>query len=292
MASGSRARGGTARGSSRPVVSRRRELGETSARSLLTTLLGEFVLPRGEPVWTSTLVDALALFDVEEKSARQALNRTAAEGWLESERVGRRVRWQLTPPGRRLLAEGAERIYSFRSARPEWDGRWLVIMVSVPEAKRDLRHRLRTQLSWAGFGSPAPGVWVSPHVAAEAEAKSVFAELAIQGQAMSFIASYGAIGHLQGMVEAAWNLADIADRYEEFIDQFSGLRPRTPDDVLRAQTRLVHEWRRFPFLDPQLPRELLPAKWSGVRATDLFRDRHAAWRHGSQQRWAALAAGE
>ncbi|MDQ3787190.1 MAG: PaaX family transcriptional regulator, partial [Actinomycetota bacterium] len=79
-----------------PVVSRRREVSGGSARSLLTTLLGEYVLPSDAPVWTSTLVDVLALFDVEEKAARQALARTAAEGWLRSDRVGRRVRWSLT----------------------------------------------------------------------------------------------------------------------------------------------------------------------------------------------------
>ena len=81
-----------------PVVSRRREVGGGSARSLLMTVLGEFVLPMDGPVWTSALVDALGLFGVEVKSARQALARIGAEGWLESERVGRRVRWRLTKP--------------------------------------------------------------------------------------------------------------------------------------------------------------------------------------------------
>ncbi|MDQ0988928.1 hypothetical protein [Streptomyces sp. V3I7] len=96
-----------------PALSRRREVGEVSARSLLMTLLGEYVLPKGTPVWTSALVDALALFGVEEKSACQALARTAKEGRPASERKGRRVRWALTGPGRRLLTEGARRIYDF-----------------------------------------------------------------------------------------------------------------------------------------------------------------------------------
>lgn len=105
------------------------------------------------------LVEVLGILDIEEKSARQALARSAAEGWVVSERVGRRVRWSLTPPGRRLLTEGADRIYAFgREARP-WNGQWLMLIVSVPEAKRDLRHRLRTRLTWAGFArrSPASG---------------------------------------------------------------------------------------------------------------------------------------
>lgn len=280
---------GSAASRSRPTVSRRREISGGSARSLLTTILGEFVLPADEPVWTSTLVDVLGLLGVEEKSARQALARTAAEGWLSSDRVGRRVRWKLTAPGRRLLVEGAERIYGFGSGGPDWDGRWLVVLVSVPESMRDLRHKLRTQLSWAGFGSPTPGVWVTPRTQAETDAKLILDQLSLSHQTMSFIADYGALGNELEMVAAAWDLGDVAGRYEHFIDEFSGLNPKTPDAVLRAQTRLVHEWRRFPFLDPQLPEELLPPKWSGTTATKLFTDKHVQWRDEAQRRWQEIA---
>jgi phenylacetic acid degradation operon negative regulatory protein len=253
------------------------------------TVLGEFVLPGEEPAWTSTLVNVLGMFDVEEKSARQALARIAAEGWLRSDRVGRRVRWSLTGPGRRLLVEGAERIYGFGSGEPNWDGRWLVLLVSIPEAMRDLRHRLRTRLSWAGFGSPAPGVWITPRPEAEADAKLILDELALAGQAMSFVASYGALGAEPDMVAAAWDLNDVAARYRQFIDEFTPLRPTTPDETLRAQTSLVHEWRRFPFLDPQLPAELLPPNWIGTAATALFGARHTRWREPAQRRWTELA---
>src|SRR5690606_41073674 len=85
-----------------PALSRRRELGATSARSLLLTVLGEFVLPRDQPVWTQVLIDVLGGLGVEPKSARQALARTAAEGLLASARAGRRVRRALTDQGRRL----------------------------------------------------------------------------------------------------------------------------------------------------------------------------------------------
>jgi len=253
------------------------------------TILGEFVLPMGEPAWTSTIVDVLGMFDIEEKSGRQALARIAAEGWLRSDRVGRRVRWTLTPPGRKLLAEGAERIYGFGSGDHGWDGRWLVVLVSIPESMRDLRHKLRTRLSWAGFGSPTPGVWITPRPDAESDAKLILDELALPGQVMSFVANYGALGAEQDMVAAAWDLGDVAERYAEFIAQFGTRNPRTPDEILRAQTRLVHEWRRFPFLDPQLPTALLPPQWIGSTATELFTTLHTRWRPEAQRRWAEIA---
>jgi phenylacetic acid degradation operon negative regulatory protein len=273
----------------RPAVSRRREIGSASARSLLMTMLGEFVLPRGGPVWTQVLVSALALFGVEDKSARQALARTAAEGWLASERVGRQVRWSLTSPGQRLLSEGARRIYSFGRDEVEWDGRWLLLLVSVPESQRDLRHRVRSQLNWAGFGSPAPGVWVSPHASQQTEGQRILADAGVDSSALSFVASYGQIGGQDMLVARSWDLGALEQRYEDFIDEFTGLDPVNGQAALVAQTRLVHEWRRFPFLDPRLPAQLLPENWSGAKAADLFHARHADWHPAAQRYWERLA---
>jgi phenylacetic acid degradation operon negative regulatory protein len=278
-------------GVGRPAVSRRREVSHTSARSLLMTVLGEYVLPRGRPVWTSMLVDVLGLFGVEEKSARQALARAAAEGWLDSERVGRRVRWSLTPPGETLLTEGAARIYEFGRERHRWDGQWLMVLVSVPEAKRDLRHRLRTRLTWAGFGSPVSGVWVSPDTGRHPEARKIVTELELERETMSFIASYGQIGDEDELVSRAWDLSALERRYEDFVARFAELTPADGAAVLHAQTLLVHEWRRFPFLDPRLPERLLPDNWTGVRAAELFHRRHVEWRPQAQDRWDDLVTG-
>jgi phenylacetic acid degradation operon negative regulatory protein len=256
------------------------------------TVLGEYALPRGAAVWTSTLVDVLALLGIEEKSARQALARTSAEGWLAAQRAGRRVQWNLTAPGRRMLSEGASRIYSFGSEEHRWDRRWLVLLVTVPEAKRELRHRLRTRLAWAGFGSPTAGVWITPDTGREAEARQILADLGLLDRSMSFAATHGSIGRPESVARQAWELDAVAARYDDFVTKFDGLRPAAGDEVMVAQALLVHEWRRFPFLDPGLPRELLPARWSGLTAARLFHGRHAEWHPGAQQRWAERADGD
>lgn len=275
---------------SRPTLSRRHAVGETSARSLLLTILGEFVLPGEEPVWTSTIVETLDSLGVEEKSARQALARTAADEWLVSERVGRSVRWSLTPSGRRLLTEGAERIYAFGEPAPQWDGRWLILYVSVPESKRRLRHKLRTRLTWAGFGSPGPGMWISPRPGREEEVRAVVDGLGLDDGAMSFTARFAAIGSESDMVGRAWDLDEVAAQYAGFVDAFGDRAPEGDHETMLAQTRLVHEWRRFPFLDPRLPAELLPDAWIGDRARELFARRHAAWAEAAGRRWHELAS--
>ncbi|MEJ8277784.1 PaaX family transcriptional regulator C-terminal domain-containing protein [Pseudonocardia spirodelae] len=279
---------------------RRRELGQTSARSLLLTVLGEFVLPAGEPVWTRALLDVLGSLGVEAKSARQALARTAAEGLLSSDRDGRRVRWSLTPDGARLLSDGAARIYGFGRPAAEWDGRWLVLLASVPESRRRLRHRLRTRLAWAGLGSPAPGVWVSPDPGKESRVAAVLDELDLGAAGYSFVGHYGGIGRPADVVAQAWDLDVVERAYSEFLDEFGPAltadapaadAPAAPaaDAVLARQVRLVHAWRRFPFLDPELPAELLPPAWAGSRAAQRYTTLYGRWDAPARAAWAELA---
>jgi len=276
--------------SAHPALSRRRELGAVSARSLLLTVLGEFVLPWDAPVWTQVLLDVLGGLGVESKSARQALARTAAEGLLVSDRSGRRVRWSLTDQGRILLTDGAARIYGFGTAAPAWDGRWLVLLVSVPEARRQLRHRLRTRLAWAGLGSPAPGVWLTPDPGKQGEVAGVVADLGLTGVTSSFVGPFGAIGGEASVVAQAWDLAGVEAAYEEFLDAFTDAAPASPAEVLAHQIHLVHSWRRFPFLDPRLPAELLPDRWAGARAATVFDARHSAWDRRAQQHWERVSS--
>ncbi|MGH7735640.1 MAG: PaaX family transcriptional regulator C-terminal domain-containing protein, partial [Gemmatimonadales bacterium] len=110
-----------------PTLLRRHAAGGESARGVLFTVLGELVLPTGGEAWTSAFIDVFGRLGVEEKAARQALMRTAADNWLSSERVGRRTVWRLTPAAERLLQDGTERIFGFAAVAADWDGRWTIM---------------------------------------------------------------------------------------------------------------------------------------------------------------------
>ena len=56
-----------------------------------------------------------------------------------------------------------------------------------------------------------------------------------------------------------------------------GLRPGRLRGPVAELVHLVHDWRRFPFRDPEIPVELLPDDWAGRRAQQLFEDRRARW---------------
>jgi phenylacetic acid degradation operon negative regulatory protein len=274
-----------------PALSRRHEAGAQSARGMLLTLLGEFVLPAEASAdgvaWTSAVLAAFERLGVAEKATRQALMRTSNAGWLTPEKSGRRTRWQLTPAARKLLTDGAERIYSFGPA-PDWDGNWVIVQARIPDSDRRARHVVRTRLAWAGYGSLGPGLWISPHTAREREAVRVLTEAGVAADANVFVARRTGLADARAMVAAAWDLPAVRAEYDEFIADFDGSPPREPADVLTRQLELVHAWRRFPALDPSLPRELLPDQWSGTAAARLFAERHGQWLAGSRREWQRL----
>lgn len=265
---------------------RRRSVGPPAARSMLLTVLGEYVLPMADGVWQEALISALNTLGYKTQAARQALARSVGGGWLRTERHGRRARVHLTDDTRAMLTSGAERIYGFGEPRP-WDGRWLLVVVRVPEERRDVRHLIRSQLAWAGFGSLGNGLWISPHVDREAEVTRIVRDLSV-AELLSFRAEFGTIGDPAKAVADAWELDAVAARYRDFVSRFGRLRARTPEAVFRAQTELVHTWRKFPFLDPDLPAETLPSRWPRTRAHQVFAERHGEWQSAAQQYFAGL----
>lgn len=248
-----------------------------SAKSMLLTVLGELVVPNGGSVWTGTLVDGLAALGYGDRNARQAMARLRDDGVIESERHGRKTRWHVTAEGDQLLRAGAERIYRFGERTEPWDGRWLVVVCSIPESQREKRRRLQTQLAFAGFGFVSPNIAVSPHTSAEHTVNQVLERLDLADIAMVLRAETGSLTPDGDILERSWDLEALSASYVDFISTFGEVRPEGPEASFCELVRLVHTWRRFPFSDPELPPELLPAGWSGTVARHLFDDARDSW---------------
>lgn len=275
-----------------PVAASVKSNGErrSSARSLLTTLLGEFVLPHGGTVWTTTAVSSLALLGIAERNARQALARVRDQNLIAPERHGRSVRWSLTPSGARLLSSGANRIYSFGWRSEPWDGKWLVVACPIPERERAKRHKLRTQLTFEGFGFIAPSIAVSPHRDREEVMNEILTRLGLADEAVTFIARTGTLTTDVNLIDRAWELEAIESGYRTFIKSFENIAPVTPEGAFTETIRLVDAWRRFPFRDPDLPAELLPTGWLSYRARDLFAQKRLEWSYEARRWYLAAEA--
>lgn len=248
------------------------------ATSLLLTLLGEFVYPRGGSVWTSSIVSGLETVGITERNARQAIARLGDQGIVEAERHGRRTRWHLTDRGTRLLATGSDRIYSFGRRADTWDEMWLLVICSIPESQRATRHQFRTQLTFEGFGFITPTIAVSPHAEREKAANDILDDLGLTDTALTFRSASGSMTDDASVLRTAWDLDALTAEYAAFIDAFGAATTRASsgDEAMASTLLLVDAWRRFPFVDPELPTALLPERWIGARAHQLFDRQHVA----------------
>ncbi len=246
-------------------------------QDLVFTLFGEYLLHRTGAVPVRALIHLLAPFGLSEGAVRTVLSRMAQKGWLG----GGRGEYELTARGRRLLESGEERILHARWDTP-WDGQWFLLAYSIPEERRQLRHRVRDRLAWLGFGALGNGLWISPHDV-EGEVTELARALRIESRLVCFRGPGVAGTDTQHLVATCWDLGGINRRYEQFIGRWT---PRflecraAPDAGLSAEAcfvlrfRLMHEYRKFPLLDPYLPRTLLPGNWAGECAAHLFRVFH------------------
>lgn len=246
------------------------------ARSLVFDLFGDYLRYRGGVARLRGLVALMDCFDVPEATVRVVVTRLRKEGWLDSVRNGRETSYQLTAAAWKLLDEGRSRIFD-RASGP-WDGQWHMVMYSVPETERALREQLRKKLAWLGFGPLSPSVWLSPHDRTD----TMRAEFAEQPRVRLdvFHSRSDGVDADRDIAGRCWDLVGLDRDYRELLERYRTRLDRYRAGRLRGRQalvermRLIHDYRLFPFRDPDLPPELLPSGWSGRVAHEVFLEAH------------------
>lgn len=245
------------------------------AGSLITTVFGDAIAPRGGTVWLGSLIDAMAGFGINERLVRTSVFRLSKDGWLKSDQVGRRSYYSLTHDGRERFDQATHRIYGEPSS--EWDGRWCLVLVSGVETSD--KDRVRKELGWLGFGALSANVMAHP--------KPDIADLDITLRRIDpdrrlVVMHAQTIRNddaLRSLAEESWNLADIDARYTAFVAMFRPVhaavkraRRVSPHQAFLIRTLLIQEYRKVLLRDPVLPAELLPSDWGGNQAYPLCRN--------------------
>jgi phenylacetic acid degradation operon negative regulatory protein len=247
------------------------------ARSALFDLYGDHLRARGARAPVAALVRLLAPLGVHPPAVRTAVSRMVRQGWLEPVRIDGQPGYGLTSRARRRLDDAAVRIYRTNldgssDGRGSWDGHWhLGILREVPNARR--REQLASQLAFLGWAPLSDAAWVG--LRNDAEVDQI---LGLEGIAADrFRAPVD--DDAAEFARRVWKLDELGASYAAWLDEAKALAESAADEVTDEQafavrSELVHEWRKFLFLDPGLPAELLPADWAGTRAAAFF-DFHA-----------------
>lgn len=260
-----------------------------SARSLLLTVVGELMHSSTEEAWTTALLRVLGGLGIEEHAGRQLLARAAAAEWLERERRGRAVHWRLAGRGRGLVSNGIRRSNAYLAGPPSWDGRWLLLFVTVPNQLRTTRKRLYGGLSWLGMGNPLSSVWATPHADRKDDLSELVKSLGLEASSLAVIGPVQATGMTdREIVRDAWDLTGIAESYELLLAQLEDLaEPSDEADVLLTYLRLLNVQQRLMRRDPFLPELLLP-EWIGREGAETIRRRREQWAPIAHARWAKI----
>ncbi len=240
--------------------------------SLLITIFGDSIAPRGGAVTLGSLIDLAQPFGLAERLVRTSVARLARDGWLIAHRKGRRSEYRLTATGQQRFAEATRRIYG--EMPRSWDGQWTLLVLPPGSPRRqDLRHELR----WRGFGQVSPGVFAHPSSSIES-ARADLIGLEGTAQALLFKTSTEDSDADRRLIALGWDLGDLARRYRKFLDTFTPVAEAATAcapaglDTTAAfviRTLLIHEYRKIHLRDPLLPPALLPADWIGAAAYEL-----------------------
>jgi phenylacetic acid degradation operon negative regulatory protein len=238
-------------------------------QSLLLSFFGGLVLDaRLPPVPSVTLLDLLADLGVAEAAARATLKRMTQRGLLTRGQVGRSAEYSLTPLAEDVLREARERVDSPRPFEHA-EGEWTLLSYSVPESRRDLRHRVRARLSWAGFGGLRDGLWIAPGTV---DVASVLGRSDLAGAAEladAFAARPLPGTDLDRLVHRAWDVPAIRAAHLRFIATWS--RPPRVAGSLAQLTLLGADWLSLLRTDPGLPAAHLGTDWPAAASEAVHR---------------------
>lgn len=259
--------------------------------SIVITVFGDAIVPRGGSVWLGTLLAFFEGIDIDSGVVRTAMSRLAADGWLERHKVGRNSFYRIVTKGRQTFDTATRHIYD--PPPSDWTGRFELLLIGNGEDRDASREALKN----AGFGSPLPGVWVAPSGVPVPEEAAGAIRLEVSAEDDSG----------RRLLSQSWPLDRTADAYQKFMKTFEPLRAwigrgemLSDADAFAARILLIHHYRRVVLRDPLLPQALLPADWPGRAARELcgeiYRGLLAAseqWldRHASNENGPLPAAG-
>lgn len=263
------------------------------ASSLIITLYGDAIEPRGGTVWLGSLIQLLEPMGINERLIRTSIFRLTKENWLTAEKVGRRSYYSLTGTGRRRFEKAFKRVYAANP--PAWDGSWcLAVLTQLPQ---DKRKQVREELEWQGFGAISPGVLGCPRCD-RADINATLQDLGAQEETILFETTAQdvlASKALRAQVRESWKIDELASHYSEFIQLFRPLwqvlkdqDSLDPKACFLARVLLIHEYRKLLLRDPQLPDELLPGDWEGRAARQLCRNIYRLVQ-GAAEQWLEAA---
>ena len=235
--------------------------------SLIVTLFGDAIAPRGGSVSLTSLIQTLSPLGLSHRAVRTAVYRLVQDGVLTNRQEGRLSYYALTPDGHREFDAASQRIYAITD--PEWHSRWHLILAHSLCASQ--KTKLRKDLEWLGFGQVNADLFAHPSPD-HAVLGTHLERLGCANDVIVMDARIDVSQPLLDLVQTTWPLSALETAYAQLTQRFAPCADKpaqTPLDAFYLRTFVIHEYRKILLRDPRLPNELLPDNWRGHQARQL-----------------------
>ena len=241
-----------------------------SVWSLVVTIFGDAIAPRGGVLRLSALQQITDHIGTSNNALRTAMSRLASDGWLVRQRIGRASFYSPSAMANCENEAASRKIYHFFPN--DWNKNWLFAISTDLEG---FQLATRESLHFAGFAFQSRKLAIAPDFRIAGKEGPVFKA---KGVSVFEAHSLGS----NDIDEILGNLIfhhDCTDLYHQFsvsaaklavelrtCGEISGL------DALVLRLLLLHQWRRIVLKDVCWSRDLRRSDWPGFPAQKLIRE--------------------
>lgn len=156
-----------------------------------------------------------------------------------------------------------------RFLRDQWDGKWRILSYEIPEKKRELRDKLRREVTGWGLGPWHRSFWITPHPII-----SNLKELVSEKEEETYIQAFESehvFGDRAILIEKVWSLSQLDKKYRDLFKRWHDTLAKEGSKVEKFKT-VVNDYVSVLRVDPGLPRELVGEKWIGLESFSIFKE--------------------
>lgn len=156
-----------------------------------------------------------------------------------------------------------------RFLREKWDLQWRILSYEIPEKKRELRDKLRREVSGWGLGPWHRSFWVTPHPILES-----LRQLVSQKEEEKYVQAFESehvFGDRAVLIEKVWGLSQLDKKYRELFKKWHDVLAKEGDKVSKFK-QVINDYIGVLRDDPGLPVELVGEKWIGFESHNIYKE--------------------
>lgn len=167
-----------------------------------------------------------------------------------------------------------------RYLKSPWDGKWRILSYEIPEQKREIRDRLRREVSGWGLGPWHRSFWITPHPIIP-DLRALVEDKEEEEYIQAFESDH-VFGDRATLIEKVWGISELQKKYRSLFKTWHDTLAANIDNVHKMQ-RVVGEYINILRVDPGLPPQLLGSNWIGFEGFKIYKEIRAILMGSAQQ---------